>query len=149
SLYLMQQRLGALGIQDPQLEKHHSKAARQVEQCNDTISRLLDLARDRPPRLQVVPLLDLFEATVQKLDLGASVNVVIDVPASVAAWVEPAQYEQIIIFRIRSSIDAAPNGVTIRLDAVAISGGVCIVLEDVGPGFVDPVRSRLFDALFT
>src|SRR5690606_8978343 len=50
SLFLVRQRLNRLGLEDPQLTKHHDRIGTQVEHCGKIINNLLDLARERPPR---------------------------------------------------------------------------------------------------
>jgi signal transduction histidine kinase len=149
SLYLMKRRMEAMAIDDAQLTKHHEKASRQVEHCTDTISRLLDLARDRPPRFEWVPLADLVRRTVSNMSLASATRVSVEIADSLSVWADATQLGLVVMNLIRNAGEAAPEGVSVLVRATAEQGGVAITFHDDGPGIEAEARSRIFEALFT
>jgi len=149
SLFLMGRLFEKLGITDPQVHKHHKKVARQVEQCNDTITRLLDLARDRPPRREFVSLREVLAETVSRLELPHTTQISLDVDGTLEAWVDPAQLGLVVANLIRNAGEAAPGGVRVSIDAAAEPGGVAIFVRDDGPGVTEQARPHIFRALYT
>lgn len=149
SLFLMQRRFRQLGIDDAQISKHHDKASRQVDQCNDTISRLLDLARDRPPRAQWLSLRGLLRETVERLPLSATTRVSVEVDDHVDVWADPTQLGLVVANLVRNASEAAPAGVDVHIRAAADRGGVALMVYDDGPGIPKSKRAQVFQALFT
>jgi len=149
SLYLMGRLFEKLGVTDPQVHKHHQKVARQVEQCNDTITRLLDLARDRPPRREYVTLSEVMAETLSRMDLPATTRVSLEFERELQVWMDPAQIGLVVANLIRNAGEAAPGGVTVTINAKAEPGGVAIFVRDDGPGIPEQVRPHVFRALFT
>jgi signal transduction histidine kinase len=149
SLFLIKRRLERLQISDPQLEKHQLKVSRQVEHCNDTISRLLDLAREHPPRFERILLAQLLEQLVEQVEPSDKLRITVSVAADLHVFADPTQLGLVLSNLIRNASEAAPDGVTMSIGATAARGGVSIRVADDGPGIPDEVRERLFDALFT
>lgn len=149
SLYLMERLFDKLSITDPQVHKHLQKVARQVEQCNDTITRLLDLARDRPPRRELVALGEVLRETLVRMDLPSTTSVSLDFDDQLQVWLDPAQIRLVVANLIRNAAEASPNGVSVTIDANAEPGGVAIFVRDDGPGIPEQVRPHVFRALFT
>lgn len=149
SLYLMGRLFDKHAITDPQVHKHLQKVARQVELCNDTITRLLDLARDRPPRREHVLLRDALGDTLARLELPPTTRISLDVDAELQVWMDPAQIGLVLVNLIRNAGEASPEGVHVTIDAQAESGGVSIFVRDDGPGIPEQVQPHVFRALFT
>ncbi len=149
SLFLMKRRLEKMAVEDAVLEKHHDKALRQVQHCNDTITRLLDLARDRPPRLEQLPLSETLENIVRAMGLPDNTRVSFEDRVDSLVWVDRTQLGLVIMNLIRNAAEAAPGGVNVRIGAGVERGGVFITVSDDGPGIPEEVRPRVFEALFT
>lgn len=149
SLYLMERLFDKLGIVDPQVHKHLQKVARQVEQCNDTITRLLDLARDRPPRREHLKLKSVLSDTIARMGLSATTQVSLAVDDELRVWMDPSQIGLVVANLIRNAGEASPDGVNVAIHANAESGGVAIFVGDDGPGIPEQVRPHVFRALFT
>ena len=149
SLYLMARLFDKLGIADPQVHKHLQKVARQVEQCNDTITRLLDLARDRPPRREYVTLKGVLRETIARMDLPPTTQISLVFEDQLQVWMDPAQIGLVVANLIRNAGEASPNGVKVTIHANAEPGGVAILVCDDGPGIAEQVRPHVFRALFT
>ncbi|HEY6728151.1 MAG TPA: protoglobin domain-containing protein [Polyangiaceae bacterium] len=149
SLYLMERLFDKLGVTDAQVHKHLQKVARQVEQCNGTITRLLDLARDRPPRREQVRLGEVLRETIARMDLPPTMGVSLDFDDRLQVWMDPAQIGLVMVNLIRNAGEASPGGVSVVIQATAEPGGVAIFVRDDGPGVPEQVRPHVFRALFT
>ncbi|HEU5072630.1 MAG TPA: protoglobin domain-containing protein [Polyangiaceae bacterium] len=149
SLYLMERLFEKLGITDQQVLKHHQKVTRQVELCNDTITRLLDLARDRPPRCEYVQLSSALRETISRMELPPTTRISLDVDDELRVWMDPTQIGLVMANLIRNAGEASPTGVTVTIHAGAEPGGVAIFVHDDGPGIPEQVRPHVFRALFT
>lgn len=149
SLFLLGRRLRQLDIDDEQILKHHDKASRQVDQCNDTISRLLDLARDRPPRAEWLSLAELLNSAVDRVTLADTTRINVEVDDDIPVWADPTQLALVVANLVRNASEAAPGGVRIHIRAGAERGGVAFLVCDDGPGIPESKRSQVFHALFT
>jgi signal transduction histidine kinase len=149
SLFLIRRRLERLGISDQQLDKHHGKVTRQVDHCNDTITRLLDLASDRPPRFEQMSLSALVADVIRTSAFERDVGVEVAVPDDLVVWADPAQLSLVFANLIRNASEASDQQIEVRIAAAEHQGGVVVIVADNGPGVPAEVRPRLFEARFT
>lgn len=149
SQYLMGQQLAKLGISDPTLENHRTKIATQIERCNQTITRLLDLAREQPPLARPTPLADLVEKTVAELSLDRLLKVEVHVSRALSPTLDETQFSLVLANLLRNCREAAPHGVSVNITAEELPNGFEIAVSDDGPGIRASDQSRVFDALYT
>lgn len=147
SLYLVRQKLQRLGVEDPLLEKHNDKIQKQVAQCNRTITHLLDLARDRPPARQRIPLESLVRDLVDEIDPRTTIQ--LEIPSDIDIDVDPDDLGHVLTNLFVNATEAAAGPCRIVVSAARIRGGTEIVVQDDGPGVSPDYQSRVFDALFT
>ncbi len=82
---------------------------------------------------------------------GVNVELHVDdvVPAVV---IDSDRLRQALLNLLRNAVDAAGSGGTVRISARADSAhhdGVCVVVEDNGPGIPEPDREHIFSPFFT
>ena len=80
---------------------------------------------------------------------GRSIAMVLD--SSPGSWVQarPHELREVFTNLILNSVDAMPDGGTIRISAVLRDARVVAVVEDDGVGMSDESRRRLFEPFFT
>ena len=149
SLYLMRQRFEANSIRDEKILKHHDKIARQVKNCEKTITDLLELARDRPPRRRPVAASDLVVYGLEGAALPPEVNVETHVGDNVKFDGDADQLRQVLVNLLSNASTAMDGKGTIQIEAARGDRGATLHIRDNGPGVPAEIRDRIFDALFT
>lgn len=71
------------------------------------------------------------------------------VPEGLALVADRAQVEQVLLNLFRNSVEAAPEGVTVRVGAARAGASVTVTVEDDGPGIPGEIASRIFEPFFT
>ncbi len=150
SLFLLRQHLGASAAA-PGVAKHLDRIGAEITRANKTIRDLLDLARDRPPRLRRTDLAAVVEAAAHAAALPPTVAVQVSPSlAGLAIEADPDQLQQVLINLLTNAAQAMPSGGTVHLEGEALaSGETRLRVRDDGPGVPAEARHRLFEALFT
>jgi two-component system, NtrC family, sensor histidine kinase HydH len=149
SMFLMRQRLDKLGFSDAQVEKHRDKIVRQVKQCGQIITNLLDLARDRPPRRRRVPVRPLIDGAIENAVVPKEMMLLVAIDAQLPIDADPEDLGHVIMNLVSNAAQAQKNVGTITLSGERYKGGTAIYVQDEGPGVPVEIRHRIFDALFT
>lgn len=149
SLYLLRARLDKLELSDLVLDKHLGRISEQVQACANTISSLLDLARDTPPRRKHSPLAVLLRESLDSLSLPSSVEVELDAAPEFELWADPQQLKQVLSNLISNAIQAMRGRGHIQVSARTNEAGTELLIQDDGPGIAPDHRSRIFEVLFT
>jgi signal transduction histidine kinase len=149
SLFLMRQRMKKSGISDEQLDKHLAKIDGQVGNCAETISNLLDLARNKPPSREHKELVPFLEKLVGDFVATGKVEVELEVPDGTVIDVDPLDLTHVLTNLLSNAMQAAPLGAHVWISAERVRGGTQLRVRDDGPGVSPEIRHRIFDALFT
>ncbi len=149
SLFLMNQRMKKLEIDDSVLRKHHHRIDAQVDACSRTISSLLEMTRDAPPRKTRLRLFDVVESSLAALQIPPGIQHRVDVPVDVEVVADGTQLTQVLTNLVNNSIQALGETGQLQVQGRALESGVEILVSDDGPGIRDEVRDKVFDVLFT
>lgn len=149
SLFLIRQRLTALGVQDGHIDKHRDRIVGQIRLCNKTITNLLDLARDRPPAPRRLVLSSLLEHAVEQSGVRPATEVVVQVPEALGIDVDPDDFMHVLVNLLLNASHAQNGTGRVVVRAACSKGGVELTVADDGPGVPPEIRGRIFDALFT
>jgi signal transduction histidine kinase len=149
SLFLLRQRLEKLGVADAQVDKHHDKIVRQVKHCGQTITNLLDLARDKPAARRAGPLLPIVETAIEQAALPAQMTIALSIPEELAIDADPEDLAHVIANLLANAADAEQGRGHVTIEGTRGVGGTLLFVEDRGPGVPVEIRERIFDALFT
>jgi signal transduction histidine kinase len=130
--------------------KHLDRIGAEVKRASQTISDLLDLARNRPLRPVRTPLAPLVESAVEAALLPEAVAFEARIPEGLAAEVDPDQMRQVLVNLLANAAQAMRGRGRVELEArPTAAGGVHLRVRDDGPGVPTEVRPRIFEALFT
>ena len=149
SVYLMAQRLTKLGVVDDVIERHVDKARKQVQLCSKIITDLLELARSRPPRRQLVDLDRLIDEALDALRLPEAVQTNKTVTANLTVMADPEQLRSVLVNLLENGKDAILGSGQLNVEAFVSGSGVMIRVRDTGPGIAPGDRARIFEPLFT
>jgi signal transduction histidine kinase len=149
SAFLLRQRLGQLGVEDPGVTRHLDKITAEVQRSNKTISDLLELARSRPPRRRRVMARPVLEQIVTTAALPPAVQVSVTAPEDVTVDVDPDQLGRVVGNLLLNASQAMNGQGTIRVEAERHGNETQVRVADNGPGVTAEVRHRVFEALFT
>jgi signal transduction histidine kinase len=149
SLFLLRHRLGELGVADAQVDKHHDKILRQVKHCGQTITNLLDLARERPATRRTGKLLPIVESAMEQAALPPTVKLSFAIPAELSVDADPEDLAHVVSNLVTNAAEAQRGRGAVELAAERIDGGTLLHVRDQGPGVPADSRERIFDALFT
>ncbi|HMA52349.1 MAG TPA: ATP-binding protein, partial [Magnetospirillaceae bacterium] len=129
--------------------------------CTELIRQLLDFAREKPRRAEVVDLSELVPRLVRMLGSVMGETVSVEVKLDPALWrtfVDPAQIESALVNLAINGRDAmADKGGMLSIEAVNIHrednpiDGDCVMLSvtDTGVGMEQSVVERVFEPFFT
>jgi signal transduction histidine kinase len=150
SLYLIRQRLDKLGQADVVLDRHVGRVEAQLRVCSETITSMLEMARDAPLLRSQFPLVAAIEECLHTLRTD-DVVVHIDVEGAMQVFADREQLISVIGNLLRNALDAVEFATTKRVTVTAadVKGGVEFIIEDSGAGVEETNRPRIFDALFT
>lgn len=152
SLYVLTSK----GTADPsRTRKHLDRIGQQVTVANDIITQLLDLIRDRPLKLEAVPLGALAADVVAVLERPPALAVELaGFEGLPAVRGDATQLRQVLVNLLENAVDAASEpregaAARVRLEARATADGVVLTVDDTGAGIEPAVMARLFEPLVT
>jgi two-component system sensor histidine kinase HydH len=149
SAFLLRQHLSKKTSIDPKVERHLDKITAEVTRANKTISDLLELARNRPVRVQPTLLSDMLAAAVTAAVLPAAVEVHVSVAPGATGVVDGDQIGRVISNLLINASQAMGEQGEIWLEAESDSAQTRVRVRDAGPGVPSDLRQRIFEALFT
>jgi signal transduction histidine kinase len=149
SLFLMRQRLEKIELDDPVVTKHRDKIFRQVKQCGQIITNLLDLARDRPPRRRRIRLRPLVESAIENAGMPKEVALTLDVNPELVIDADAEDLTHVIVNLLSNASQAQKGEGAVEISGERYKGGTAIYVQDAGPGISDEIKHKIFDALFT
>lgn len=147
----------------------------QTGRAQNIVRALLDFARDKPFKREMLPLAGLLEETILLLkgETPLGVHIVSDIPVGLMVPADRQRLEQAFLNLIKNALEAVGKEGEIRIKAarqriteeVAASGpggnfkflGKCFIggdavdieINDSGPGIPPEVLPRIFDPFFT
>jgi signal transduction histidine kinase len=126
-------------------------ALREVGRLDAVVRGVLDLARVRPPEPMTCSLHQLAEETLEVV--GGQVDGV-QVERSFtseadAVDVDPSQVKGALLNLVLNSLDAMPEGGTLRVETVRNNGRIRLSVSDSGKGMSAAVRAEVFRPFFT
>jgi signal transduction histidine kinase len=149
SAYLVSQRLDALKVADPGIKRHMEKIVTEVQRSGRTISDLLELARNRPPKRRVVDAREFVLHAIPGAHLPPAVEVTVEVPAGVPLDADPDQLGRVLINLFINAGQAMNGAGHIWVDARREPAATVLRVRDDGPGIPSSLREQVFQALFT
>jgi len=149
SAFLLRQRIGPEDPSQPSLGKHIDRIARETKQATKTIADLLDLASNRPPRRLRTSLNVVVRAALEVAQLPPAVTVETSVPPELYAELDANQIQHIITNLVINASQAMGGAGRIQIEAGMVEGGLCLRVQDEGPGVPKEIWPRLFEPLFT
>jgi signal transduction histidine kinase len=114
------------------------------------VSDLLDMARADMARPEAGVAVDLAQPIARVVDsfAGRDIALAVDLPPGLASvGVPEATLEKVLCVLIENSLQAGAGRVDIA--ARTLEDGVCLTVNDDGPGFAEQDRERLFEPFFT
>jgi signal transduction histidine kinase len=149
SLFILRQNLGA-DAQSTKVARHLERIGIEVERANQTITQVLELARDKPPRRRPTDLRALIEDATRLALLPAAVTCNLEVARGVTANVDAEQLRQVFINLVMNASQAMGGRGHLWIEGAPLGeGGVRLRVRDDGPGVPPEARRRIFEALFT
>lgn len=150
SLYLVRQHLGPEAANMPQVAKHLDRIEVEIRRANQTIADLLDLARNKPPKRQRVPLQSLVDGAADASHLPVAVKFESRVPGDLTVDVDPGQFRRVLENLYTNACQAMEGHGHLSVECEAnLDGGIRLRVRDDGPGVSAEDRPRIFQALFT
>lgn len=148
SVFLLRQRLSQSPM-DPKVERHLTKIENEVKRCNQTITDLLELARNRPPKPKSTLLSGMLTAAIAAANLPAEVVVHTSSPDDAQAMLDEDQVIRVLGNLLINASQAMHGHGQIWMEARRSPKTTLLRVRDEGPGVAPEVRHRLFQALYT
>ncbi len=153
SLYLLRRRLAEDPERAQETERHLGRLEEQLALCRTIVGDLLEMARNRPPRMRSVDVAALVEEAARAVPAPAHVRLRVDVHAApVRARLDPDKLRHLVSNLVLNAVQSAATGGARGLVHVVVRAeGAELLLEvaDDGPGLPEGLRDRLFEPLAT
>ncbi len=138
-----------------QLERQQSflkMVIRQVERLNELIDGLLNISRIQNGRFMVEPsetdaaavLRETLGARLTTIAKEAGVQMNLDAPPVLTAWVDPVRFEEVVTNLIMNAIRFSPEGGVVSVRLKEDSGSFQLQVRDQGPSVPIEDRDRIF-----
>jgi two-component system sensor histidine kinase HydH len=148
SVFLLRQHLGASAL-DAKVARHLDKISGEVRRANKTITELLELARNRPPRIQSTPLAAVVSGAIAAAVLPATVEVQTSTSPDEMGIFDLDQIVRVLSNLLINASQAMNDHGVIVVEAVSEGAETRIRVRDNGPGVPPDFSHRIFEALFT
>jgi len=121
--------------------------------CGEIIHALLDFARQRSPRKEIISINDVIEKTLSlfnyKLE-SSGINLIKELCPSLPLTVaDPQQIEQVLVNIINNAIQAMEKGGKLIIKTSSDKGIIAISITDTGCGIPENHIDRIFDPFFS
>ncbi|MGZ4906607.1 MAG: sensor histidine kinase, partial [Halobacteriota archaeon] len=121
----------------------------QIQYMDKIVSDLQDYARPLKPEVEETRFAALIDSTLSVLTIPDSISVHINVPASIAAAVDPHLMQRLLANLILNAVQAMPEGGELIIGAVTDGEGLSLTVQDTGQGVPYEMRDKLFSPLIT
>lgn len=146
SMYLLRKRAG----DDARTGRHLDRIDVQVDICESIIRNLLELARNQPPRKEMINFERLWNQVIQCLYVPEHVTLQLSVESGLQFEADAGLLRQALTNLISNSIEAQRDKPgTIWTMVKTESSEVIIEVADEGPGFDADTIARAFEPLVT
>ena len=128
---------------------------REIDRINHVVTDLLNFARPMEPEPASTDIIDLVEHVVALVSTDANdhrVDIVVDCDNHlVPIMVDPNQVTQALLNLILNAVNAMGRGgrIDIQIRARNAGDGVCVQVEDDGPGIPPERLEKIFDPFYT
>ncbi|MBU1626439.1 hypothetical protein KKB18_03645 [bacterium] len=121
--------------------------------AREVIRKLMTFARQTPPKIKKVDLNHIIEESLYvinsrclKQDIKLNLTLAPNLPKITA---DPTQLNQLLINLVVNSIQAMPDGGTLKVCTNSTDSFICLTIEDTGVGMDGEVLNKLFIPFFT
>ncbi|MHB2019312.1 MAG: sensor histidine kinase [Candidatus Xenobia bacterium] len=123
------------------------------DRLNSLVGNLLDISRLESgawkPTLEPSDVTEIVGGTLERLSKEDADRVQLDLPGDLPlVLADEVQVEQVLWNLVENALKYAHPGTPLKLSAMVASDGVCIVLEDEGPGIPTGAEKRVFEKFF-
>jgi two-component system sensor histidine kinase HydH len=125
------------------------KITTEVRRSGKTISDLLELARNQPPKRRTVDVGHFVAEAVPGAHLPASVEVIVDLPEALAFDADPDQLTRVLTNLLINASQAMSGSGRVWIDGARQGTTTHLCVRDDGPGVPGDLRDQIFEALFT
>lgn len=135
------------GLSAEQRERIAVSIYRSSRRMQELLQELTDMSRAKAKRVESCRLLEIVQAArdLTAQSVGAQqVSFAIDVPAQVEVSVDRDRVERVFMNLLNNSLEAMPEGGTLRVTAQQDATTVTVEVEDNGPGIPERAWSTLF-----
>lgn len=148
---------GAEMLVDADLPPEHVKRLagniyRSSRRIQELLQDLLNVSRGRTQSLEMCRLREVAAAACESLAAAAEaqhVEIALDIPSEIEVPLERSRMERVFVNLIGNSLEAMPEGGTVRIWAVAEDGSAVVHVADNGPGIAPQIRSQIFQPFVT
>ena len=145
--------LGLEGKAQTEARQLLSAIAREIERLNEITEGYLQLARMPRPRIQscdlntlVTDFIAMSRPEFKNNQIEIELRLATESPLTQS---DPGQIRQALLNVVRNSMEAMPEGGTIRVETLLSSTACRIVVEDNGPGIPDTELHRVFEPFYS
>ncbi len=136
--------------EDERTTRHLRRVGEQISLCNQIISDLLELARDRPIERRSVDVAAVVREAAASVPRPEGVALVLDLAEDLPlAALDRVQVRQLVVNLVQNAFQAVGPAGSVTVALTGAGGELQLRVDDSGPGFSPEVQRRLFEPLFT
>ncbi len=125
----------------------------EIDRMNDVIENLLDYARPREPKAELLNLSELLESMATLLSASArenNVTIRIECPAATEVWIDDGQLRQVLMNLMLNAIQAVGrDGGNLLIRCTEKFDCVDVIISDSGTGIPKDVMPHIIEPFFT
>jgi signal transduction histidine kinase len=125
------------------------RASRRIQEL---LQDLLNVSRGKTGALELCRLREVALAACDSLAAAAdtqAVTITLAIPPEIELLLDRSRMERAFVNLIGNSLEAMPEGGTVRISAEFANGSALIQVEDTGPGIAQEIRANLFQPFVT
>ena len=136
------------GLSPEQRDRIAVSIYRSSRRIQELLQELTDMSRAKAKRVEPCRLVEIVQAardlTEQTSGGGAPVSIVIDISPQVEVSVDRDRMERVFMNLLHNSLEAMPDGGTLRVTSRQDATTVTVQVEDNGPGIPETAWATLF-----
>jgi signal transduction histidine kinase len=135
------------GLSPEQRDRIAVSIYRSSRRIQELLQELTDMSRAKVKRVEPCRLVEIVQAArdlTEQTSGGAPVSIVVDIPPHVEVSVDRDRMERVFMNLLHNSLEAMPDGGTLRVTSRQDVTTVTVQVEDNGPGIPETAWATLF-----
>ena len=150
--YILKKEVGKLNIQNERIDKSIATIENSVQGASNIITNLLNFSRISDRKNHEIDIEQFILRIIdleKKISEKCNINICTDIQKGITCNINEEALKHIVINLVSNSIDAMPEGGTLKIKCFKEDNNMYIVVEDTGIGISEKNLNNIFNPFFT